>query len=433
MRFVLAKLVLLFIIFSSVVRFAQAELTIEITQGVDNPTRIAVVPFAWRGSGAMPEDIASIVSADLMRSGQFVALEKGDMLSLPSKTEEVFYRDWRIIGQEYLLIGEVFPVEGSSDYRIEYQLYDVYKQTRILGEIINGDRKKLRDVAHRVSDKVYEQLTGIPGSFSTRIVYVTANRLVDGTDSFQLQVADADGYRAQTIMESKEPILSPDWSPDGKRIAYVSFETRRPAIYIQNLTTGAREKVPSYRGLNSAPSWSPDGKKLALVLSRDGNPEIYIYDLQSRQLQRVTRHFGIDTEPSWAPDGNSLVFTSSRGGRPQIYRITIASGHIDRLTYEGDYNARGRLSKDGRYLVMVHRQNGVYHIAVQDLKRGSLRVLTSTDLDESPSIAPNGSMVIYATNYRDRGILAAVSVDGRVKFRLPSKYGDVREPAWSPY
>ncbi len=404
MRFVFAKLVVLLIILLSVVRFAQAELTIEISQGVDNPTRIAVVPFAWRGSDAIPEDIAAIVAADLMRSGQFVALDKGDMLSLPSREQEVFYRDWRIIGQEYLLIGDIVPEADSGQYRIQYQLFDVYKQTRILGEVITGDRKKLRDVAHRISDQVYEQLTGIPGSF-----------------------------RAQTIMQSKEPILSPDWSPDGTRIAYVSFETRRPAIYIQNLTTGAREKVPSYRGLNSAPSWSPDGSKLALVLSRDGNPEIYIYDLQMRQLQRVTRHFGIDTEPSWAPDGGSLIFTSNRGGKPQIYRITMATGEIDRLTYVGDYNARGRLSKDGRYLVMVHQQKGVFHIAVQDLKRGSIRVLTSTDLDESPSIAPNGSMVIYATNYGDRGILAAVSVDGRVKFRLPSKYGDVREPAWSPY
>ena len=417
----------------SITRMAQAELTIEITSGVDNPTRISVVPFAWRGDGLLPEEIDSIVSADLMRSGQFIALDKSDMLSLPTKETEVFYRDWRVLSQEYLVVGEVRPVPGSTEYRISYELYDIFKQKRVMGEVVSGSAKKLRDVAHYISDKVYEKLTGVPGSFSTRIVYVTANRLADGTDNFQLQVADADGYRAQTIMESKEPILSPDWSPDGRKLAYVSFETRRPAIYIQDLSTGAREKIPSYRGLNSAPSWSPDGKRLALVLSRDGNPEIYIYDLQSRQLERVTRHFGIDTEPSWTSDGKSLVFTSSRGGRPQIYKVNLATKEVERLTYRGDYNARARLSQDGRYLVMVHRNRGVYHIAVQDLKKGTLRVLTQTNLDESPSIAPNGSMVIYATNYRNQGILAAVSVDGRVKFRLPSKYGDVREPAWSPY
>lgn len=412
---------------------ATAELTIEITQGVDNPTRIAVVPFGWDGTDALPEDIASIVSSDLMRSGQFTSLDRNDMLSLPSQRKDVFFRDWRVLNQEYLLVGRVEKTSPNPGYKIQYELYDVYKQTRILGEVVTGAGSKLRDVAHLISDNVYQKLTGVAGSFSTRIVYVTANRLVDGTDNFRLQVADSDGYRAQTILESREPILSPDWSPDGRKVAYVSFESRRPAIYIQDLSSGKREKLPSYRGLNSAPSWSPDGKQLAMVLSKDGNPEIYLMNMETRQLKRLTRHFGIDTEPSWASDGKSLIFTSSRGGRPQIYRYTLASGDIDRLTYEGDYNARGRLSQDGRYLLMVHRRNGTFHIAVQDLKRGDLRILTQTKLDESPSIAPNGSMVIYATNYQNKGILAAVSVDGRVKFRLPSKYGQVREPAWSPY
>lgn len=414
-------------------QYSHAELTIEITQGVDNPTRIAVVPFGWNGSGTLPEDIGSIVSADLMRSGQFVALDRTNMLSLPSQRKEVYFRDWRVLEQEYLLIGEVTQASPTSGYQVKYELYDVYKQSRVYGEMVMGGKTKLRDVAHRISDQIYEKLTGVQGSFSTRILYVTVNRLADGKDVFQLQLADADGYRAQTILESSEPILSPDWAPDGKKIAYVSFETRRPAIYIQDLLTGQREKVPSYRGLNSSPAWSPDGKKLAMVLSRDGNPEIYLMDMQTRQLKRLTRHFGIDTEPSWAPDGKSLVFTSSRGGRPQIYRLTLANNSIKRLTFEGDYNARGRLSGDGRYLLMVHRRKGVFHIAVKDLQRDDLRILTQTKLDESPSIAPNGSMVIYATNYDNKGILAAVSIDGRVKFRLPSKFGEVREPSWSPF
>ena len=412
-------------------QLAQADLTIELTEGVDNPTRIAIVPFGWQATSALPEDVASIVTADLQRSGQFVSLPTGNMMSLPHEQEQVYYRDWRVLDQEYLLIGNITP--SPEGYRVQYELYDVYKQQRIFGELINTPANQLRALSHRISDKVYEQLTGVPGAFSTRIVYVTANRLANGKDRFRLQLADADGHGAQTILDSDEPILSPDWAPDGKRIAYVSFETGRPAVYIHNLYTGQREKMPSFRGLNSAPAWSPDGNKLAMVLSRDGNAEIYLLDIATRQLKRLTNHFGIDTEPSWAQDGESLVFTSSRGGKPQIYRLTLATGAVQRLTFVGDYNARGRLSQDGRYLLMVHRDNGLFHIAVQDLQRGSIRILTDTNLDESPSIAPNGSMLIYATNYGDTGILAAVSFDGRVKFRLPSRFGDVREPAWSPF
>ena len=430
---VVLRAVLVMLAWLTLGQFSYAELTIEITQGVDNPTRIAVVPFGWKGVGALPEDIGQIVAADLMRSGQFIALDRTNMLSLPSQRKDVFFRDWRVLEQEYLLIGEVTQISPTAGYKVQYELYDVYKQSRIFGEMVTGGATKLRDVAHRISDKIYENLTGVRGAFSTRVLYVTANRMGDGKDRFQLQLADADGYRAQTILESYEPILSPDWSQDEKKIAYVSFESRRPAIYIQDLVTGQREKIPSFRGMNSAPSWSPDGKTLAMVLSKDGNPELYLMDIATRRLTRLTHHFGIDTEPSWAADGKSLVFTSSRGGQPQIYRLTLATGAVKRLTFEGDYNARGRLSKDGRFLLMVHRREGIFHIAVKDLVRDDLRILTQTKLDESPSIAPNGSMVIYATNYDNKGILAAVSIDGRVKFRLPSKHGDVREPSWSPY
>jgi len=411
---------------------ARAELTIQITQGMDNPTRIALVPFGWREASPVPGDIAQIVSADLQRSGLFVALDKNSMLSLPTSGTEVYYRDWRILNQEYLLIGNVTPTTDGR-YRVQYELYDVLKEQRVMGEVIQGQRQEFRDIAHTISDKIYETLTGIAGSFSTRIAYVTFKRLSTGQDQYRLEVADADGYRAQTILESNEPILSPDWSNDGQRIAYVSFEANsRPSIYVQHLTTGARERIPSYTGLNSAPNFSPDGKKLALVLSRDGNPEIYQYEFANQKFTRLTNHFGIDTEPSWTPDGRSIMFTSDRGGKPQIYRLNVASGNTERVTYQGDYNARPRLSDDGRYLVHVHRQNSVFHVAVLDLEKDDLRILTQTQLDESPSIAPNGSMVIYATNYQNKGILAAVSVDGRVKFNLPSSEGDVREPAWSP-
>lgn len=411
-------------------RPAWADLTIEITQGVDNPTRIAAVPFDWQGGGVLPEDIAGIVSADLSRSGQFKAMDKRNMMSLPTRADQVYYRDWRILNQEFLLIGQITPADAGG-YRVHYELFDVYKQTRVVEGNVNAGRNQLRDAAHLISDKIYERLTGIKGAFSTRIAYVTVDRS-NGVDRFRLQVADADGHREKTIRDSREPILSPHWSPDGNRLAYVSFEGRRPGVYIQDVRTGKREKVPSFKGLNSAPAWSPDGRKLAMVLSKDGNPEVYIYNIATRQFTRVTRHFGIDTEPSWSADGRSLIFTSSRGGKPQIYRQELATGRVERLTFEGDYNARGRLSADGRYLVMVHRRQGVFHIAVKDLKRDRLRVLTQTQLDESPSIAPNGSMLIYATNYRGKGILASVSLDGRVKSRLPSKFGDVREPAWSP-
>ncbi len=412
-------------------RPAWASFEIEITQGVDNPTRIAAVNFGWQGAGLLPENIAQIVSADLSRSGQFVALDQRNMMSLPTRADQVYYRDWRILNQEFLLIGQVTP-HATGGYRVHYELYDVYKQQRMVEGNIKAGPNELRDAAHLISDRIYERLTGIKGAFSTRIAYVTVDRPANGAERVRLLVADADGYREKIIRESREPIMSPHWSPDGNKLAYVSFEGRRPAVYIQDVSTGKRQKVPAFRGINSAPAWSPDGRKLAMTLSKDGNPEIYIYEIATGKFQRVTRHFGIDTEPSWSADGKSLIFTSSRGGKPQIYRKEIQTGRLERLTFEGDYNARGRLSADGRYLVMVHRQAGVFHIAVQDLKRDRLRVLTQTQLDESPSIAPNGSMIIYATNDDNKGILAFVSLDGRVKSRGPSKFGDVREPAWSP-
>lgn len=410
---------------------AQAQLVIEITQGVDDPTPLAVVPFAWEGQGTAPEDLAQVVQEDFARSGQFDPIDRADMLGFPSREEEVFYRDWRAIASEYLLIGRV-RAEGA-DLAVHYELYDVLRQARILEGDFTSPVGEARMLAHRVSDAVYEKLTGIPGAFATRLIYVSVTRNPTGKDYFRLTLADADGARPIVLLESREPIMSPSWSPDGTQVAYVSFETGRPAIFRQVLATGEREQLTNFRGLNSSPAWSPDGNTLAMVLSKDGSPDIYLMDLASRRLTRVTRHYAIDTEPSWMPDGGSFLFTSDRGGRPQIYRYDLRSGLTERVTFEGSYNARARVAQDGRNVVLVHQRNGQFQIAIHDLVTSRLQVLTNTELDESPSIAPNGSMVLYATKFGDRGILSAVSVDGGVKFRLPSRSGDVREPAWSPY
>lgn len=413
----------------------RAELVVEVTQGVESPTRIAVVPFANDSGVALSEDIAGVIQQDLSRSGFFETMPRENMLGFPSRRNDVYFRDWRISRMDYVVIGRVEP-GASGNLNVTYELFDVLREESVLTEPVSVSPKGLRDAAHFVADRIFEQLTGLKGAFSTQVVYVTAEQLSAGKQRFRLVLADWDGARAQTILESPEPILSPAWSMDGSKLAYVSFETGKPSIYVQHLASGRRERVQSFPGLNGAPAWSPDGNQLALVLSRDGNPEIYLLNLQTRALERITRHYGIDTEPSWSPDGKSLIFTSDRGGQPQIYQLDIASRNLKRLTFEGNYNARGRLTQDGRFLAMVHRSQGGgngFEIAVQDLKTDRVDILTRSGLVESPSIAPNGSVVIYATQEGTRGVLAAVSLDGRVQFRMPASQGDVREPAWSPY
>tara|TARA_R110001606_G_scaffold4636_1_gene21817 strand:- start:3015 stop:4289 length:1275 start_codon:yes stop_codon:yes gene_type:complete len=408
---------------------ARAELMIQITEGRVDAVPIAIVPFA--GASDASENISDIVRADLHRSGQFKPLAPEQMLSRPTREDQIIYRDFRVLNQEYLVTGQVKP-NGAGGYQVSYGLYDVAAQKRLISESYQPPEAQLRDVAHAISDRIYEQLTGIQGAFSTKIVYVTHNRRAK--QPYQLQYADADGARAQTILRSGEPIMSPSWSPDGTRIAYVSFENQgRPNIYIHDLRSGSRRVVTSFSGINGAPSWSPDGQKLAITLSRDGNPEIYSINIDGSGLTRLTNDYGIDTEARWMPDGDSLVFTSSRSGGPQIYKLNINDGSVRRVSFEGNYNARPAVTPDGRYLVYVHRRGGSFNVGVQDLQRGTFDIVTKTDMDESPSVAPNGSMIIYGTQHRGTGVLEAVSIDGRVKVELPSKEGEVREPAWSPF
>lgn len=406
--------------------------TIIIDRGVDEPIRVAVVPFKTDPSLQVEANMADIVGFDLARSGQFDPLAPENMLSYPSNRQTVFFRDWRILKAAYLVIGNA-RLAADGQVAVDFELYDVLSERLMISQRYSIPREQWRDVAHKISDAVYEEITGIRGAFSTKIMYVLAKNSGAPNAVYQLEIADSDGERSRTLFRSSEPILSANWSPDGKRVVYVTFETGRPSIVLQDVDGPYRERLTNFRGINSSPVFSPDGKQLAMVLSKDGDPEIFLMDLASKRLRQITRHHAIDTEPSWSPDGKSLIFTSDRGGRPQIYQLELATNFLERLTFQGDYNARARLLPDGKHLVFVHRSNGVFHIAWQDLERDNLQVLTQTSLDESPSLAPNGTMLIYATQDQGRGILAVVSIDGSVKYRLPSSSGDVREPAWSPF
>lgn len=411
-------------------RPAAAVLTIEITKGADTGIPIAIVPFGWNGPVKPPVDIADVVQTDLLRSGRFSAVPPQDFVSHPKDDKDVVFKDWRIAKAEALLIGSVAPA-GPGRYQIQFRLYDVFKQAQLAGLRYTVNANMLRSVAHQIADIVYEKLTGEPGAFNTRIAYVTKEGAKNAV--YKLQVADADGHNPRTVVHSAEPLLSPSWSPDGKRLAYVSFEDGRPKVYVQTLADGRRDLIAEFKGINGAPAWSPDGQRLALALSKDGNAEIYIYRVAARELRRLTHDAAIDTEPSWSPDGRTLVFTSDRAGRPQIYRASADGGPAQRLTFEGDYNARASYSPDGKMLALVSGDRGRFHIATLQLETGALQVLTDTPLDESPTFAPNGRIILYASELRGRGVLASVSADGRVRQVFREEQGDVREPAWSPF
>ncbi|MEJ2790136.1 MULTISPECIES: Tol-Pal system beta propeller repeat protein TolB [unclassified Pseudoxanthomonas] len=412
----------------------QQGLEIDIIGGNASALPITVVPMPYQGSaGTPPTDVSAVVRADLERSGAFRTLPEASITERPTRGGEIQYPTWRALRQDYIVVGRVVDA-GDGGYRVEYELFDVAKQERMLGLAMTARSNALRDVAHQMADAIYEKILGVRGAFWTRIAYITAAGTGKAT-RYALMVADSDGFNPQTVVRSAEPLLSPSWSPDGRKLAYVSFESGNSAIYIQDISTGAREKVSGFRGINGAPSFSPDGRQLALTLSRSGNPEIYVMDLGSRSLRQLTNTSAIDTEPVWSPDGSSIYFTSDRGGRPQIYRVPAGGGSASRVSFDGSYNATASVSYDGKKIAVVQGAGNNYRISLMDSSLGGARwsSLSPGSLDESPSFAPNASMVLYAAREGGRGVLYAVSADARVRQRLVVANADVREPAWSPY
>ncbi|MBF9204013.1 Tol-Pal system beta propeller repeat protein TolB [Acinetobacter pittii] len=401
---------------------AFAQLYLEIAKAPDQAPKIAIVPFT------NDNELYPIVETDLNRSGRFTSSSKN--LPANAAINQIQASDWQAAGIPYVVTGQI--KQTATGFEVHYQLYDVQKQQYILNELLNVPAARIRQAGHMVSDAIYQALTGIPGDFSGRIAYVLRNPATPA-ERYTLQIADTDGEQPKTVLSSRDPILSPAWTPDAKKIAYVSFETKRPAIYLQDLSTGTREVLTSFRGLNGAPSFSPDGQSMLFTASMNGNPEIYQMDLSTRQVKRMTNDSAIDTEARYTPDGKSFIFTSDRGGSAQIYRYTFADGSVKRLTFKGSFNARGTLSADGKKIALVHRPSGSsYKVAIQDINTGITNILTPTSLDESPSFSPNGQMVVYATREGNRGLLSIMSTDGRFRMNLPSEQGEVREPAWAP-
>jgi TolB protein len=405
---------------------AHAALTIEIVGSGANQIPIAIAPF--RAEDRTPQPLTSVIGADLQRSGLFRLIDAGGVVPPPTEPGEVNFPTWSSRGAEALVIGTVTPM-ADGRYEVRFRLMDVVKSTQLAGFVYTVNAAQLRLTAHKIADVIYEKLTGSPGVFATRITYVMKR----SATRHELHVADADGFNPQTVLSSTEPIISPSWSPDGTRLAYVSFERKKPVVYVQSLTTGQRNAVANFFGSNSAPAWSPDGTRLAVTLTKDGGSQIYVIPASGGgNATRLTQTSAIDTEPNWSPDGQSIIFTSDRGGSPQIYRMSTSGGQPQRLTFEGTYNVSPRHSPDGKGFTFVHREGSRFSVAVQDFATRQMQLLTEGGVDESPSFAPNGRMILYASETRGRGILAAVSSDGRVKQRFTDTTGDVREPAWGP-
>ena len=413
---------------------APQSLNVDIVGGVKTATPIVVVPFAQAGGAPLSTDIADVMRNDFNRSGKFRSLAKSDIVEFPSKGSDIKFATWRLLKQDYIVVGNVRDA-GNGMVQVEYELWDVNKQQSLLHQQMPpapvGD---LRGVAHQIADIVYEKITGVRGAFWTRIAYITAVGLGNNT-TYSLIVADSDGYNPQVVARSRESLLSPAWSPDGRKIAYVSFESGNSNIYVQDITTGSRQLVESHsKGINGAPAWSPDGTKLAVSLSYVGNPEIFLLDLASRKETRLTNNLAIDTEPSFSADGQSIYFTSDRSGRPQIYRMSASGGSPERVSFQGQNNAEASVSYDGKQIAMVQGNGNVYRIAIMDRSLGGqVRFISPGPIDETPSFAPNASMLLYAASEGRRGVLYAVSADGLVRQRLVLADGDVREPAWGPY
>jgi TolB protein len=411
---------------------AHAALQIEITSGVRDPIPIAIVPFAPASPADGGLDVAGVVQHDLEGSGRFRALPRERMPATPTRAEAIAAGDWKGVGSDYVAVGRLALLENGT-LAVDFDLVNTLTGVRLATQRFTGPASALRNAAHRVSDAIYQKILGVRGAFATRIAYVS----VDGTppaQHYQLIVADADGENAHLILDSRFPIMSPAWSPDGQWLAYVSFESKLSGVYVQLVRTGERRLVSARAGINGAPAWSPDGKKLALTLGgSNGNPDIYVLDLTSQALTRITDDPAIDTEPEWAPDGRSLYFTSDRAGSPQIYQISAGGGRPKRITFEGNYNARPRISADGSTLAMVTLDGGGYRIAVQDLATGAVRVLSHGHLDESPSFAPNGATLLYSQREASRGTLGTISVDGLTGLRLKAPQAAVCDPAWGPF
>ena len=412
---------------------SMAELTIRITQGVGKQTPVAIVPFGvGSGLSKISENITEIITNDLLRSGRFSVTPVENMLQQPSTGAEIDFDDWSILGVEAVVIGKITEGRNNS-YNIQFQLFDIYKREQIVGYRMPANEKTLRRSAHRIADMVFEELTGIRGVFDTKVAYVRSNASNEKRN-YTLVISDSDGENEQIVLESKDPIMSPAWSPDSRMLSYVSFEGNMSTIYVQNLRTGNRRKISELPGINGSPAFSPDGRKLVLTLGgSDGNLDIHVLDIATRNLKRLTYNRSIDTEATWAPNGEEIYFTSDRGGSPQIYKMKLNSDRASRVTFEGSYNARPRLSPDGNKLAMVHQYRGDYRIAIYDIEEKDLLILSSGAQDESPSFAPNSDTLIYATKLSGDGVLETVTADGLVRQRMAPKSGDIREPVWSPF
>lgn len=395
---------------------------LELTQGINSALPIAIDSF---GNDEIGEELTKVINNDFRLSSQFKVVQ-GPQNSHQSVAS------WRQSGADSVVSGRVVKI-GYNRYDISFDLVDAVEHGKLLlSRNYQVGPKDIRALAHHISDEVYQKLTGERGIFSTKIAYVLVQRNGERAKYF-LEVADVDGYNPQSLLVSTEPIMSPAWSPDGRQIAYVSFEKKKAQIFTVAVENGKRRLVTDFSGINGAPAWSADGRELAVVLSKGGAPKIYSINLANGAMKQLTFGEAIDTEPRYSPDGRSLLFTSGRGGSPQVYRLSLADGAISRITFEGNYNARASYTPDQRAIVMLHREDRNFNIGVQDLGNGQVTPLTFSSLDESPSVSPNGRLVLYATHHNDQGVLALVSIDGRVKLRLPAKDGDVQEPAWSPF
>ena len=423
------KIAIFTLIFLPLVCFG--ELFLEITKGSEDPFKVAIIPF--EGSSSVSKKLNEVIRNDLNRTGEFVLLNESLLLPLIAEEDEINYRDWNLLGMDYLVAGNLIKTNSSID--VNYEIYDIHKKKKIRSSKVFGLPNQLRQLAHYTSDGIYESIAGIKGIASTKLLYVNDVRSQNLSTRYRLMLADSDGANEQILLSSPEPIISPSWSPDGKQVAYVSFETGLAKVYIQNIATGKRDSVLSKNTQISSPSWSPDGKYLSLTLYQDGNAEIYILRLIDKTLTRMTNQYAIDTESSWSPKGTKILFTSGRSGSPQIYELDLRrlNGKARRLSFEGNYNAKASYLPNEEGIIFVHRSgNDLFHIALKYKKENFIRILTEAKMDESPSVAPNGNMVIYGITEGDQSMLAGFSLSG-ASFKLPASEGEVREPAWSNF